>query len=556
MLHGFVGFVSPEASGAVLGLVDGGGETGVGRAAPRAVQVPVVRGDTQSGRRRHGRAPHREDAWGHLLDAHMIGGDQRHAGDRVGGFRVEMTGHPSREDSVQRPGGRVLRAGRPMHDQLTAGTGHRHVEQPQGLALVLSIASGDQIRAIDGVPAPNIQHAPAVGVMTAQGLVRLGREAIPAERHEHDRKLQSLADMDREYLNGFGVRLQPSRQFGCRLPSAVLGAPDLGGEPVVKTDQPRASGPLLGMQCTSDVAQVGQRPFAIGPGKHTSGECGVLLHLRDHLGDARVVQNLRPLPQKQSNLAVQLLAVQRQFVRGAAEEVGECGVPQVGAARSLHGPQQPGPLLGGIGPEHARRARHHDRHMRRRQRLLHESGLGVGVGQNRDVTRPHRPRAQPGGSRQQVDDACGDVGGDRGALGLDGREVVGCRRKSPQRHSRVSCDTVQAGCQVMGRHGTHHDVLVTKLHPAHQGIDPLHDGSIAAPVGLERGVVVCLLGGVEVAVDVGTAERVDGLLGIADQNQRPMAVERPLQNRPLGRIGVLELVDQDDLVLLAQSPAC
>ena len=60
-------------------------------------------------------------------------------------------------------------------------------------------------------------------------------------------------------------------------------------------------------------------------------------------------------------------------------------------------------------------------------------------------------------------------------------------------------------------------------------------------------------GGREVGVDVGAAERVDRLLGVGDQHQRRAGLgERAAHDLPLDRIGVLELVDQHDLVARAQ----
>ena len=49
--------------------------------------------------------------------------------------------------------------------------------------------------------------------------------------------------------------------------------------------------------------------------------------------------------------------------------------------------------------------------------------------------------------------------------------------------------------------------------------------------------------GPEVGDDVAAAEGVDRLLGVADQHQRDLAGEGPLDDLPLHRVGVLELVD-------------
>ena len=63
------------------------------------------------------------------------------------------------------------------------------------------------------------------------------------------------------------------------------------------------------------------------------------------------------------------------------------------------------------------------------------------------------------------------------------------------------------------------------------------------------------LGGVEVGVDVGAPEGVDGLLGVADEDERGgAAAEAELEDVPLDRVGVLELVDQGHLVAAPQRP--
>ncbi len=82
------------------------------------------------------------------------------------------------------------------------------------------------------------------------------------------------------------------------------------------------------------------------------------------------------------------------------------------------------------------------------------------------------------------------------------------------------------------------------------------EGTVAPPVDCERGLGRRLLGGIEVGEDVGAAEGVDGLLRIADEDERGAArPEGPPHDVPLHRIGVLELVDEDDLVAFLEPPA-
>ena len=61
--------------------------------------------------------------------------------------------------------------------------------------------------------------------------------------------------------------------------------------------------------------------------------------------------------------------------------------------------------------------------------------------------------------------------------------------------------------------------------------------------------------GRQIGVDVPAAEGIDGLPGIADEHHRRVAVEGPLEDLPLNRVGVLELIDQDDVPSCAHACA-
>ena len=87
---------------------------------------------------------------------------------------------------------------------------------------------------------------------------------------------------------------------------------------------------------------------------------------------------------------------------------------------------------------------------------------------------------------------------------------------------------------------------VAEFGAAQHGLQPIHQCTVAAPVLAE-----CLshargFGGCQIRDDVPAAERVDGLLGIADQDQRRPAGEGAIDHLPLHRVGVLELVDHHD----------
>ena len=52
---------------------------------------------------------------------------------------------------------------------------------------------------------------------------------------------------------------------------------------------------------------------------------------------------------------------------------------------------------------------------------------------------------------------------------------------------------------------------------------------------------------------IGTAESVDRLLRIADEDQTLLTEERRLQHRPLRGVGVLELIDEHGVVAFANA---
>ncbi len=98
----------------------------------------------------------------------------------------------------------------------------------------------------------------------------------------------------------------------------------------------------------------------------------------------------------------------------------------------------------------------------------------------------------------------------------------------------------------MGRaDGGHGDAVVAQPELGEELDDAVDQQLVGAAIDGERVDVRRGLG-VEVAVQVRAAERVDGLLGVPDEDRRAVRPEeRPLHDGPLVRIRVLELVDED-----------
>jgi hypothetical protein len=95
------------------------------------------------------------------------------------------------------------------------------------------------------------------------------------------------------------------------------------------------------------------------------------------------------------------------------------------------------------------------------------------------------------------------------------------------------------------------DARVAEGDVAHDVPQRVDQRAVASPVRAQRRLDGGGLGGEQVGDHVGTAKGVDGLLRVADQHQGAVAVERALQDLPLNRVGVLELVDQHDPVAAA-----
>jgi hypothetical protein len=105
-------------------------------------------------------------------------------------------------------------------------------------------------------------------------------------------------------------------------------------------------------------------------------------------------------------------------------------------------------------------------------------------------------------------------------------------------------------------HRSHHDAGVTQCSFAEDVTEPFDERLVAAPVRGQGCLGASLLPRLQVSHHVAAAKGVDRLLRVADQHQRLMAVEGAVQDLPLHRVGVLELVDQHDGVARAHPCSC
>ncbi len=209
------------------------------------------------------------------------------------------------------------------------------------------------------------------------------------------------------------------------------------------------------------------------------------------------------------------------------------------------------------------------------QRVAHERRVAVRAHEHRDVAGADRLASRRGVARPDLDPR----GGGQQVRPDQPRDPARCAR-APTAHSRSrrpwrrdrrlvavhDPDSDRGGFRragqprrLVGRRCADFaidDALVAERRAAEQRVVGVDQPLVAAPVDLERrSCAGCGRGG-EVGVDVGAAEGVDRLLGVADEDQRDAAAaERAAHDVPLHGVGVLELVDEHDAVAVRSRSA-
>ena len=125
--------------------------------------------------------------------------------------------------------------------------------------------------------------------------------------------------------------------------------------------------------------------------------------------------------------------------------------------------------------------------------------------------------------------------------------VKSAARSSRSRSGCRSRRTDQPARLVVGADVVHGDARVAQLGTEGEPLERVDERGVAAPVGGQRLLGRGGRGRLQVGDHVAAAEGVDRLLRVADQHQRRVAAERPVEHVPLDRVGVLELVDEHDL---------
>ena len=180
----------------------------------------------------------------------------------------------------------------------------------------------------------------------------------------------------------------------------------------------------------------------------------------------------------------------------------------------------------------------------------------MAVGDHGDVARLEGSVVPGGVAGEQGVHVVGQVAGHVGPdlpdgerLGAAPAELVASDHPQPER--RVPRRTRQPPALVVGRDVVDHDARVPEGGAPEHGLERGEQVGVAAPVDRERLLGQRGVGGVEVGDHVAAPEGVDRLLGVADQDHRRVAPERPVEDLPLHGVGVLELVDQHDPPALA-----
>jgi hypothetical protein len=449
----------------------------------------------------------------------------------------------------------------------------RDIREAQVLAALLGLVLALVGREVGAVHA-DVDDALVAGLrVVEEDRLGIARDVarLPQVGVVDDRELDALAAMDGEDLDGLGVGLEaPAALLVARV---LAGRGDLLAQPRGQRGGAHLLGRRGGVQELADVAQVGQLALAVDGPQHPLREALDQRHGLGQRGDALHAQDARPLVQAAVELLAVLLGGRRDPLRRPAQE---------GRERGRGGPcrrrrpfdrfEQAQPVARRGGAEDAARAVDDGGDVDLVEGVADERGVAVGSDEDGDVAGANAlgllHRAVLGADLDLR------VGGEQG--GEVGREVLGdvlaraliadasparelerrlVAMDDPDAQRRRDRRVEQARRLVgVGRPDPPvDDALVAELRAAQQRVVGVDEPLVAAPVDLEGRALVGAVGRLEVRVDVGAAEGIDRLFGVADEDERRVAVpEGAAHDVPLDGVGVLELVDEHDPVALSE----
>ena len=197
------------------------------------------------------------------------------------------------------------------------------------------------------------------------------------------------------------------------------------------------------------------------------------------------------------------------------------------------------------------------------QFVVDTARLVVGAGEHRTIARadiaPAAIRGEPMSPREEPSDVGGRVPGDESrTLGQLQLPLASWCIEEPQASSLGGRRPSGSGIDVAGNHGLELDVLAGEgVGPGlEESVHRLDKRGVGSKVPIERRNARDFVSGLEVGVDIGAAELVDGLLGVTDEEHGHASAQQELAERaPLNGVGVLELVDERGFVLVLQRVA-
>ena len=449
-------------------------------------------------------------------------------------------------------------------------TGQADVEQARvlGVLLVLPGGAGSGPFRFRHIEVPMQATLAAGTVMHHATTTRRRRLAADAhERQEHQRIFKPLALVQGDDLHAARVGFQAQQ---LRLVVGI-GIGDALAQPVDQAVQAQRIA-LRFLQQLGQLQVIADAPLAVQQAEQAFAIAGA--EIIDERQRTAAQQAFAPAHRALLPVAVRvgigLELVDAECVH-ADQHGGQRGAQAAVIATVQQGEQQHVQVACFAGGEQALLAGRHRGDADQRQRLLDHRGLAMRTHQHRDVAGLHgfafdQRLASTGVGQHRMDRGGAGMGGEFARFARSPRLLLALvvdrwRGRTPDR---------QCGCGLAIAQKVVVATLVAGLDRAE--FDARIDEGGIARVGVERGdgaqhrrtrtEVVrqrgCGRGDPcrrEVGVHIATTKPVDRLLGIADHEQcglRAPAAEQPVEDRPLARVGVLELIDQRDGVLRAQ----
>ena len=402
--------------------------------------------------------------------------------------------------------------------------------------------------------AADVEHPLPAASCSRSGSGCSGHVLVPQEGRVDDRELQALAAVHGDHLHGRGVGLEPA----AALLGHVVARPRRSAAAATRRATATPSGPRWRRRaapaptCRRSVSRRSPRSVAstrsTSPAPTSSLEQG---------GDPALDQHLGPRVQPGAELVEGRVVVGREQGASQPDEVGQ----RRGRARGRAAAAARAPRAGSASPRPRRRGRRWWCWSARRVRRRRPARRGPWrrprcAGRARRRRRARTGRApSPSPSIAPEDSSRDDVGGDvtrrrtGASLTASTRRCAGPQRSrstTRSRHGRVARRAAQPAPRWAASTGCTAIRSSPSAAPPSTCASALDQRRVAAPVGAQRRGDRGGAGGAQVGDHVGAAERVDRLLRVADQHQRAVPVEGALEDLPLHRVGVLELVDEHD----------